>query len=167
MPDTTSQSLSEAEIDALERDAFASTNQTALTPLCRHWFRKGVSAILAKQRELDAKAEPASDLAQRCREIIKWQDTGILKGKALRTFASKQRWADDVHALTIAERVTAREAFDFIASHPPAAQDREPMTEEQIASAMTGQDPIGISFDALCRIARAIERFHGIKEPQR
>lgn len=44
----------------------------------------------------------------------------------------------------------------------PAAAKREPLTDEQIAAAMTGYGPTGIEFGALRRVARAIERAHGI-----
>ena len=39
---------------------------------------------------------------------------------------------------------------------------REPLTDEQIAAAMTGYGPVGIGFPSLRRISRAIERAHGI-----
>lgn len=53
----------------------------------------------------------------------------------------------------------------MLAARPAApAATREPLTDEQIAAAMTGYGPTGIKFGALRRVARAIERAHGIGE---
>lgn len=53
------------------------------------------------------------DLKARCAEILGWQRTGVLRGDALRSYAD-QRYPGEVHKLMMAERDTAREAFQFV-----------------------------------------------------
>ncbi|WP_208604371.1 hypothetical protein [Pseudomonas delhiensis] len=54
-----------------------------------------------------------NDLLQRCREVLGWQKTGVLKGDALRSLGRK-RWLGDPNELHLAENETAREAYRFI-----------------------------------------------------
>jgi len=55
-----------------------------------------------------------ADLIERCREILAWQRTGVLRGDALRPYANA-RWPDEHDPLQIAEKETAREAFRILA----------------------------------------------------
>lgn len=65
---------------------------------------------------------PSESLIARCREILDWQATGVLKGEVLREFAQTIPHAEH-HALQSAEAATAREAFKFIcALATPAPQ---------------------------------------------
>jgi hypothetical protein len=57
-----------------------------------------------------------ADLQERCREIIQWQDTGILPGQALRALADQIGEDDGGHSLQRAESKTAREALEIIAA---------------------------------------------------
>ncbi len=66
-----------------------------------------------RQSELVLAATVPVDLLNRCREILNWQSTGILKGEALRGFG-RSRWSGDPNELQIAESETAREAYRFI-----------------------------------------------------
>lgn len=52
-------------------------------------------------------------LAQRCREILHWQSTGVLGGNALRDVARDMNDADDL-ALQRAEEATKREALRLV-----------------------------------------------------
>ena len=52
-----------------------------------------------------------ADLVERCKEILNWKQTGILRGEALRNFANPQ-YGDS--ALRIAEDETASEAMRFV-----------------------------------------------------
>lgn len=54
------------------------------------------------------------DLLQRCREILEWQETGILKGDALRSYCQSKIWGRDPSALRMGEGETAQEAYRFI-----------------------------------------------------
>lgn len=57
------------------------------------------------------------DLIERCKEICAWQDTGLLKGDALRNFAASRPYAQQHNAVSIAQAETLREVADaFIAS---------------------------------------------------
>lgn len=54
------------------------------------------------------------------------------------------------------------DAYRAMLAAAPQPVVREPLTDEQIAAAMTGYGPTGVGFPSLRRIARAIERAHGI-----
>ena len=159
MPDTTSKSLSEAEILAV-----------AATALGRRPYTYEVAfaeALLAKQREMDAKAEP---------------DAWLHK--------YRRTWGGESYEMAdLAEPKSPpepRENFKWIGAdplflHPPAAQDREPMTDAMVLRAarelckihagecqVNEQDTWNIYADQFKRDARAaLEAAHGIKEPQR
>ena len=58
-----------------------------------------------------------NDLIERCKEICAWQDTGLLKGDALRNFAASRPYAQQHNSFSIAQAETLREVADaFIAS---------------------------------------------------
>ena len=67
-------------------------------------------------------SEPTdATLQQRCAEIVEWQRTGMLTGKALRDYAA-QRWPQHHDALQMAERETSARVMELIAKWgtPPA-----------------------------------------------
>ena len=53
-----------------------------------------------------------NDLIERCKEICDWQDTGLLKGDALRNFAASRPYAQQHNLASIAQAETLREAAD-------------------------------------------------------
>lgn len=63
---------------------------------------------------LRARVVVPEDLLQRCREILEWQATGILKGDALRSYCQSKIWGRDPSALRMGEGETAQEAYRFI-----------------------------------------------------
>ena len=56
----------------------------------------------------------SDDLIARCREIVGWCNTGLLKGDALRNFAERQPYGKEDGALQIAERVSLKEAAEAV-----------------------------------------------------
>lgn len=78
-------------------------------PLCNKIASRMEEAAAALSAE-----GPDTNLAERCKEILAWQKTGVLPGEALRTFA--EQWKDNMHKLMIAEKVTAVEAMQFVLS---------------------------------------------------
>lgn len=64
---------------------------------------------------------PEIDLVERCREVLDWQNTGLLKGNALRDFAETLTSATG-HELQSAEIATAREAMKFVISSAASTQ---------------------------------------------
>ena len=64
-----------------------------------------------------------SDLIQRCKEILAWKKTGLLKGDALHSFANK-KWGEDHFALQLAESDTVNEALETLVAQPdPISND--------------------------------------------
>ena len=64
-----------------------------------------------------------TNLIERCKEICDWQDTGLLKGYALRNFAASRPYAKQHSSVSIAQAETLREVADaFIASVDRIAQ---------------------------------------------
>ena len=58
-----------------------------------------------------------NELIERCKEICAWQDTGLLKGDALRNFAKSRPYCNQINSVSMAEAETLREVADaFIAS---------------------------------------------------
>ena len=58
-----------------------------------------------------------NELIERCKEICAWQDTGLLKGDALRNFAKSRPYCNQINSVSMAETETLREVADaFIAS---------------------------------------------------
>lgn len=58
-----------------------------------------------------------NELIERCKEICAWQDTGLLKGDALRNFAKSSPYCNEINSVSMAEAETLREVADaFIAS---------------------------------------------------
>ena len=55
--------LTDKQVEDAERFAFASTNETPVTPLCKHWYRKGLRdglAVAAADAALSAQPEPVA-----------------------------------------------------------------------------------------------------------
>lgn len=65
-------------------------------------------------RALRARVVVPGNLLERCREILEWQKTGILKGDALRSYCQSKIWGRDPSALRMGEGETAQEAYSFI-----------------------------------------------------
>ena len=80
-----------------------------------------------------------NDLVSRCREIVGWCKTGLLKGDALRDFAERQPYGKEDGALQIAERVSLIEAADTL----PKMAERIAELEAQIAKARE-QEPVAV-----------------------
>lgn len=53
-----------------------------------------------------------NELLERCKEICAWQDTGLLKGDALRNFAASRPYAQQHNSVSIAQAETLREVAD-------------------------------------------------------
>ena len=53
-----------------------------------------------------------NELIERCKEICDWQDTGLLKGDALRNFAASRPYAQQHNSVSIAQAETLREVAD-------------------------------------------------------
>ena len=53
-----------------------------------------------------------NELIERCKEICDWQDTGLLKGDALRNFAKSRPYFNQINNLSMAETETLREVAD-------------------------------------------------------
>ena len=53
-----------------------------------------------------------NELIERCKEICDWQDTGLLKGDALRNFAASRPYAQQHNSVSIAQTETLREVAD-------------------------------------------------------
>ena len=53
-----------------------------------------------------------NELIERCKEICAWQDTGLLKGDALRNFAASRPYAQQHNSVSIAQAETLREVAD-------------------------------------------------------
>ena len=53
-----------------------------------------------------------NELIERCKEICAWQDTGLLKGDALRNFAASRPYAQQHNSFSIAQAETLREVAD-------------------------------------------------------
>ena len=53
-----------------------------------------------------------NELIERCKEICDWQDTGLLKGDALRNFAKSRPYFNQINNLSMAETETLREVVD-------------------------------------------------------
>lgn len=70
-------------------------------------------ALREEVEALRARVVVPDDLLQRCREILDWQRTGVLRGDALRSLG-RSRWNGDPNELHLAENETAREAYRFI-----------------------------------------------------
>ncbi len=147
MPDTTSQSLSEAEIEALalEHEAFG-FGRVDDHGCSTHGFdpeglRAFATALLAKQREMDAKAEPTAFIERNIdgEEDLVWSCDEELDGLLY--------------------------VYQPLFTHPPAAQDREPMTDEdawEIAMRKCGllhSDVLHMSRKQVVALAREVERF--------
>ncbi len=76
-----------------------------------------IEAIQNLQKELEAlraRVVVPGNLLERCREILEWQETGILKGDALRSYCQSKIWGGDPSALRMGEGETAQEAYRFI-----------------------------------------------------
>ncbi|HEK2618699.1 TPA: hypothetical protein ACKPZN_003841 [Pseudomonas aeruginosa] len=74
-----------------------------------------IEELRAELAELRARVVVVpDDLLQRCREILEWQETGILKGDALRSYCQSKIWGRDPSALRMGEGETAQEAYRFI-----------------------------------------------------
>lgn len=88
----------------------------------RHLTKGGAQDWLRHLFALEVSAQPAqaSDLVERCREILAWKSTGLLPGNALRAFA-KVKWGDDHMALSLAEADTMKEALEVLVSQPAQA----------------------------------------------
>jgi hypothetical protein len=71
-------------------------------------------ALREEVAALRARVVVPEDLLQRCREILEWQATGILKGDALRSYCQSKIWGRDPSALRMGEGETAQEAYRFI-----------------------------------------------------
>jgi len=56
---------------------------------------------------------PDTDLVERCREILQWQNTGVLSGMKLRELA-KTLQAPEHTQLMLAEKMTANEAMNYV-----------------------------------------------------
>ncbi|WP_430318282.1 hypothetical protein [Pseudomonas nitroreducens] len=73
------------------------------------------NAALAEIEALRARVVVVPDnLLERCREILEWQETGIIKGDALRSYCQSKIWGRDPSALRMGEGETAQEAYRFI-----------------------------------------------------
>ena len=53
-----------------------------------------------------------NELIERCKEICAWQDTGLLKGDALRNFAKSRPYCNQINSVSRAEDETLREVAD-------------------------------------------------------
>ena len=118
MPDTTSQSLSDTEIVAVRKaqvGRYGNCDPSKPYADSIAFARAVEAAILAKQREMDAKAEPDAWLH-------KYRRTGGGESYEMADLADPKSPPEP------------RENFEWIGAdplslHPPAAQDREPMTK--------------------------------------
>lgn len=63
------------------------------------------------------------DLAERCREILEWKNTGLLQGGAggkLRAYAASLTDVPEDYRLAVAEKNTGDEAMRFVVEHTKA-----------------------------------------------
>lgn len=59
--------------------------------------------------------EPPGNLRERCRELLEWKRTGLLKqGGAIQALAATLTEFDDLHRISQAERQTLEEAAKFV-----------------------------------------------------
>ena len=81
---------------------------------------------LAKQPS-SAGGVAAVDLVARCREVVDWHNTGILKGNSLRALAEewRKRGASEFEMLRVAESQTANEAMEFVLAAAPSCNVNE------------------------------------------
>lgn len=114
---------------------------------------KDINTLLVSREEWNRRAQPqqASDLVERCREILAWKETGLLAGNALRSFA-KAKWGDDHMALSLAEADTMKEALEILVSQP--AQAGQVLSDDEIEALYDAVKSKGWSLD----FARAIEQ---------
>ncbi len=61
-----------------------------------------------------------TDLAERCREILNWRNTGLLRGHALRDLADTLTQFNEDDRIPQAELLTVREALTAVANPPIA-----------------------------------------------
>lgn len=142
MPDTTSQSLSDADRALLAKhhiEAFAGARMGDMACVSIETLLR-----LAKQREMDAKAEPMGHV--------------LHSGHGDHYKRGPQRPSDLMHA--------GRYVWTPVYAHPPAAQDREPMTDEQIEALQGLVNNTRVSAHESTAVWHAL-RALGIKEPQR
>ena len=64
---------------------------------------------------------PTENLVERCKEVLAWKSSGVLKGEALRTLAEVM--PDESYALRLAETMTADQAMQFVIDSAGATND--------------------------------------------
>lgn len=124
--------------------------------------RQAVALLVAHvQREMDAKAVPlpgapfsVGDGAHWSREVRDREGRGVA-------------WCGQLGGQKMARLIA-----DRLNAHPPAAQDREPMTDEQIEKLRektfsTNNPYCPVDSKSMRKAVWAAEAFHNIKEPQR
>lgn len=66
------------------------------------------------------------ELQARCREILQWQNTGLLVGTALQAYAQKH-WGEERQALQLAESDTVRELLHLVTAAAPCPIPQVPL----------------------------------------